>query len=130
MPPISLRGGNARDEYELPPPFDPEVDQVSDDYIERFHWGIHHLDPESWLHYLPELLLHALRQMPVGTSSAVDTFLFSLRPPDRDPPRFGLLSPEQRAVVADVLEVLGFSPESRYQDDALTALQEYWMDVR
>ena len=129
-PSISLRAGNALDEYREPPPFDLALDRCDAAYIERFHWGIHFLDPDSWLHYLPELLLHALREMSAGESSALDTFLFSLRPPDRDPPRFTRLSAEQHAVVVDVLEAIGFSPDSRYQEEALEALQEYWLDAR
>ena len=125
-PPMSLRGGDAIDGYDVAPAFDPDLDAPSADYLERHPCGIHHLDPDSWLHYLPVLLGHCLDEMESGTSTAVDTFLFSLRPPDRDPPRFARLSAGQRAVVVEVLEALGFSPSSRYQDDALTALQEYW----
>jgi hypothetical protein len=125
-PPLSLRGGNAIDDYEAPPPFDPVIDSPTNEYIESFHYGIHFLDPASWLHYLPILLHYSLSQMEAGPSAAVDTFLFSLRPPDRDSPRFGALSGDQVATVVAVLDVLGFSPGSQYQDDALQALQEYW----
>ena len=125
-PPLSLRGGNAIDDYEAPPPYDPALDRPTDEYIESFHYGIHFLDPASWLYYLPILLNYSLAQMEAGISAAVDTFLFSLRPPDRDPARFGTLSADQQAVVVAVLEALGFSPDSKYQDDALQALQEYW----
>ena len=128
-PTLSLRGGNALDDYATPPPYDATLDAPTDDYIEAFHWGIHHLDPDSWLYYLPILLTYSLSQMEDGTSEAVDTFLFSLLPPDRDPPRFSTLTPPQVAAVVSVLEALGFSPNSRYQDDALQALQEYWGDV-
>ncbi len=125
-PPLTLRAGNAIDSYEIAPEFDPELDRADGAYFESHHFGIHHLDPVSWLFYLPLLLKYSLLQMEAGVSSAVDTFLFSLRPPDRDPPRFGELSAEQKAVVVAVLEAIGYSSESRYQDEALTALQEYW----
>jgi len=128
-PALSLRGGNAIDDYDSPAPYDSVLDEPTPEYIESFHWGIHHLDPESWLYYLPVLLTYSLSQMEAGTSSAVDTFLFSLRPPDRDPPRFGTLTASQVGVVVSVLEALGFSPHSRYQDDALQALQEYWGEL-
>lgn len=128
-PSVSLRGGNALDDYETPPPYAPEVDRPDAAYIEAFHYGIHFLDPESWLYYLPILLTYSLGEMEAGTSNAVDTFLFSLRPPDRDPPRFGLLSRPQKKLVVEVLEKLGFSETSKFQDDALAALQEYWHDA-
>ncbi len=125
-PTISLRGGNALDSYDSPPAFDPELDAPTAEYIETHHWGIGFLDPESWRFYLPILLKFALAHLESRESAAVDTFLFSLRPPDRDPPRFATLTADQRLVVVAVLEALGFLPHSRYQDEALQALQEYW----
>ena len=124
-PPLSLRGGNALDDYESPPPYDAAIDDPTGEYIEAFHYGIHFLDADSWLYYLPILLSYSPSQMRSGRSSAVDTFLFSLRPPD-DPPRFSRLSAEQKAAVVAVLEMLGFSTGSQYQNEALQALQEYW----
>jgi len=126
LPEISLRGGNALDDYELPPPFDPDLDAVTDEYIEHFHFGIHFLDPASWRYYLPILLRYGLEQMESTTSSALDTFLFSLLPPDRDPPRFATLTAAQRDVVESFLELVGFAPASQYQDAALMALEQYW----
>ena len=128
-PAISLRGGNALDDYESPPAYDPTLDAVTGEYLEAYHFGIAFLDPASWRYYLPILLTYGLSQMEAGTSTALDTFLFSLRPPDRDPPRFSTLSQDQRAVVISFLELLGFSAESKYQDDSLMALQEYWGDL-
>lgn len=126
QPGLSLRGGNAVDDYAVPPAFDPDLDAPTDAYFEQFHFGIIYLDAESWRYYLPLLLTYALEQRTSKTSAALDSFLFSLRPPDQDPPRFATLSDEQTALVVEVLEVLGYAPESLYQPDALQALDEYW----
>ncbi len=65
------------DRYDAPPPFDPEVERVSDEYLERFAFdGLTHLDAASWGHYLPALIDYALRPVHIfrnyrrGTSEA------------------------------------------------------------
>ena len=80
-PPMSLRGGDALNSYEPAPAFDPVTDKVTPEYLEAHHWGIPHMDNQSWRFYLPHLLSHALRNISNPESSATDTFLFSLRPP-------------------------------------------------
>ena len=125
-PVMSLRGGSALDDYEIPPPFDPIVDEVTPAYLEAQYWGIHHLDSQSWLFYLPHLLAHALRNRSNSASGATGTFLFSLRPPDREPPRFGSLSDAQAKAVVAVLDTLAFADESAWRDEAIVALEEYW----
>ena len=57
----------------------------------------------------------------------VEAVVWTLRPPDRDPPRLGRLSAAQESVVVAVLEHLAFSPHSRSQDLALQVLEEYWI---
>jgi hypothetical protein len=56
-----------------------------------------------------------------------DALLWSLRPPDREPPRLGSLSAEQEAVVVAALDVLAFDPRSACQDLAMQVLEEYWV---
>lgn len=125
-PPMSLRAGSALDSYEVPPLFDPALDHATPEYLEAHFWGIPHLDHQSWRFYLPRLLGHALRNIANPASNATDAFLFSLRPPDRDPPRFGSLSgPEEQAVVA-VLDRLAFAEDSVWREPAMIALEEYW----
>jgi hypothetical protein len=52
-PPMSLRGGNDVDSYDLPAPFDPVADELTDGYIARYaYWALPHLDPDSWRHHL------------------------------------------------------------------------------
>ena len=106
-PLITLRGGDAVDSYASPPPYDPELDQPTDAYLERHAWGINYLDPASWRHYLPRLIDYALRHRADGPF-VVDSLLFSLRPPEREPPRFAVLTKEQEQVIVAFLEVLGF----------------------
>ncbi len=89
--------------------------------------GQHHLDPASWRYYLPILMRHGLdRFRGRAPSMSTDTLPFSLRPPDRDPPRFATLSPEQNAAVSQFLDLLAFDPRSMHTDDAMTAMEEYW----
>jgi hypothetical protein len=124
-PSITLRGGNAIDEYSPPPPFEPDVDAVTDKYLETYPWGVSYLDANSWKHYLPSLFEYALRHVDSG-SLVIEALLNSLRPPDRDPPRLASLSIEQEALVTQFLDVLAFSKESANQELACQVLEEWW----
>jgi hypothetical protein len=125
-PAMSLRGGNALDDYGTPPPFDADLDRPVAAYLEAHHWGIAHLDPSSWRHYLPLLLRYALLNLERADSMAVDALLSSLRPPDRDPPRLASLSLEQEQAVTAVLDALAFNEGSAWKDEAILVLEEYW----
>jgi hypothetical protein len=125
-PPMSLRGGNAVDGYDAPPPYDAALDAPTGEYLERHWWGIAHLDAASWRHYLPRFVEHALARFPDPASAATEAFLFSLRPPDRDPPRLGSLDGARERVVADFLEALAFASGSAWSADAMVALEEWW----
>lgn len=125
-PPLTLRGADAVDSRETAPPFDPALDAVDDAYLERYaYWGLPHLDPVSWRHYLPALMDHALRG---GDEShaATEALLFSLRPPDREPPRFGSLTSEQVGVVVAFLMTVAGDADSAHREGARLALREYW----
>jgi hypothetical protein len=124
-PAITLRGGNALDEYKEPQNFDPIVDTVSDSYFERYWWGIAHLDPPSWRYYLPHLIEYSLRRKQ-EYSMVIDALLTSLRPPDREPARLASLSSQQESVVSDFLDVMAFDDRSVHQALACTALEEWW----
>lgn len=124
-PSTSLRGGDALDDYKSPPPFDAQVDKATDEYIERYIWGLGYLDPRSWRHYLPILIEYAVRHAE-GGSDIGDALLTSLRPPDRDPPRLASLSVEQESVVVQLLDYLAFSEVSGYQEFAWQLLEEWW----
>lgn len=124
-PTITLRAGDAIDDYFEPQPFSPTEDRVSDAYLERHPCGVPHLDAASWRHYLPHLMEYALRHLERG-SNVVDALLESLRPPDREPPRLGSLSPLQEYVVVAFLDVLAFSDESAHRELACLLLEEWW----
>jgi hypothetical protein len=97
-PIISLRGGNAIDRYGAPPPYDPEVDTLTDDYLATYtFWGLGYLDAPSWRHYLPHLIAYTFRHITSLNTMAPEGLLASLRPPDREPPRLATLTPEQEA---------------------------------
>ena len=125
QPETTLRAGEALDEYREPPSFDATLDLVTDDYLERFLYGISYVDAASWRHYLPHFIKYALRHVEAG-SDVVDALLGTLRPPDRDPPRLASLTPKQEAVVARVLDLLAFAPESAHQELACQVLEEWW----
>jgi hypothetical protein len=130
-PPITLRGGNALDDYEKPPAFNPRLDEPTDTYLEQYaHYGLTYLDPPSWRHYLPRLIDYALRHYngpdtPAG-GLAIEGLMASLRPPDREPARFASLSPDQRALVTEFLTFLAFDERSGWQEEALELLVDYW----
>lgn len=127
IPPMTLRGGNAIDGYEFPPPFDPSVDEPTDTYLETYFWGVIYLDPVSWRHYLPRLIDYALRHISDRGSLVTESLLGSLRPPDWEPPRLAALSAAQEAVVVAFLDVLAFDNGSASQDFAMQVLEEYWV---
>ncbi len=124
-PPLTLRGGNALDEYKEPEAFDPAIDAESDKYFERYWWGVAHLDPRSWRYYVPHLIEYSLRRKDEH-SLVVDALLTSLRPPDRQPPRLASLSAGQESVVSAFLDVMAFDKKSVHQPLARTALEEWW----
>ena len=126
-PALSLRGGAALDVYDVPPPFDPTLDAPTEEYLERCCSGLMHVDADSWLYYLPLVLRLALARAALPGDALVEAVVWTLRPPDRDPPRLGRLGAAQEAAVVAVLEHLAFSPESRHQDLALQVLEEYWI---
>lgn len=130
IPTTTLRGGDAIDGYDSPPPYDPTIDEPTDAYLERYSFsGLTYLDATSWRHYLPRLIDYALRHIDRRTpgTMAIDGLLSSLRPPDREPPRLGSLSPEQEAVVVACLEALAFDERSAHQAFAMQVLEEYWI---
>jgi len=127
IPQMTLRGGNAVDSYDLPMPYDLADDAPTDAYLEANHWGLAHLDAASWRHYLPYLIDYALQHQSDVGSLVIEALLWSLRPPDRDPPRLGSLTPEQEAVVVAFLEALAFGDDSAHQAFAAQVLEEYWI---
>ena len=128
-PSTTLRSGNAIDGYEEPMPFDPVLDEPTDQYLERYaFWGVAYLDAESWRHYLPRLAAYGLRHVASDPHMVVDALLSSLRPPDRTPPRLASLSEEQEAVLREFLEEIAFGAEpNHYQDLAMQVLEEWWI---
>lgn len=125
-PSLSLRGASALDDHASPPPFDPEEDAPTSAYLEKHYWGLAHLDAGSWKYYLPVLCNHALSNIKNANSNAVGAFLQSLRPPDREPPRFASLSEDEKRAVVSLLDRLAFDDSSAWQQEAITALEEYW----
>lgn len=123
---MSLRAGNAIDDYAIPMPFEPEQDQVSDEYFENFHWGLSYLDPSSWRHYLPYLFQYSFRRIH-GDSFVIDSLLSSLRPPDRMPPRLDSLSAEQEKATRQAIEYLAFTKDSAHAEFACQVLEEWWL---
>src|SRR5262245_14117703 len=91
-PPLTLRGANAVDSYDLPMPFDAATDEPTDAYLEGFaFWGIGYLDARSWRHYLPRLIDYAFRRTD-DPAMVTEALVRSMRPPDRYPPRLGALT--------------------------------------
>ncbi len=125
LPSMSLRGGNAVDSFEAIPEFDDAIDIPSDIYLERYAWGIDHLNPESYRYYLPYFMDYALRHGQRG-SILIDCILQSLRPPDRVPARFATLSSEQEEAVCAFLEHMTLQDGPIWQSRARQVLEEYW----
>jgi hypothetical protein len=128
-PAMTLRGGDAVDSYQSPPPYDAALDQPTDEYIAAYtFWGLGYLDAASWRHYLPLLIAYTFRHIADPNTMAPEGLLNSLRPPDRDPPRLATLTPVQEAAIVAFLEALAFGENTGYyQDDALQILEEWWL---
>ena len=130
VPTITLRGGDALDSYDEPPPYDAALDEPNDAYLEAWAFNaLNFLDPQSWRHYLPRLIDYALRNIASNApgTMAIDGLLWSLRPPDRDPPRLGSLTPAQKEVVVAALDQLAFADDSVYRADAMQVMEEWWL---
>jgi hypothetical protein len=127
-PPLTLRGADAVDGYDRGVPFNPEEDNPTDAYLERFgFWGLGYLDAQSWRHYLPRLIDYAFR-CPNDPAMVTEALVRSLRPPDRYPPRLATLSPEQEEVVRVFLEQAALGDAIPHvQVEAQQALEEWWM---
>lgn len=127
-PPLTLRGANAVDSYDLPMAFDQAADEPTDAYLEGFaFWGLGYLDARSWRHYLPRLIDYAFRR-PDDPAMAVEALVRSLRPPDRYPPRLAALSAEQETVVRSFLEQVALGDAFAWvQAEAQQALEEWWL---
>ena len=127
LPQMTLRGGCAADSYAAIPEPDPELDKLTDAYLEKFtFWGLAYLDPASWRYYLPHLIEYAFRHMD-DPAMAVEGLLHNLRPPDRDPPRLASLTAEQEAIVLAFLEQVAFSEDSANRDFAMQVTEEWWI---
>ena len=127
-PPLTLRGGERVDSYDYPEPFDPDLDAPTDEYIERFAYhAMPFLDAHSWRHYLPRLIDHAFRRPDEPTGLVIFSLVYSLRPPDREPPRLATLTPDQESVITAFLEELTRDPAFEHaRDDAAQAIAEWW----
>ena len=127
-PPLTLRGANAVDSYDLPMAFDQTADEPTDAYLEGFaFWGLGHLDARSWRHYLPRLIDYAFRR-PDDPAMVVEALVRSLRPPDRYPARLAALSAEQEAVVRSFLEQVALGDAFPHvRAEAEQALEEWWL---
>lgn len=126
-PQKTLRGGNAEDSYDLPPPPDAELDRLSDAYLEAYtFWGLAFLDAASWRHYLSPLIDYTFLHMD-DPKMVVEGLLHNLRPPDREPPRLASLNAEQEAVIVALLEQLAFSDDSPNRDLAMQVMEEWWI---
>jgi len=127
-PPLTLRGANAVDSYDLPMPFDPAEDEPTDAYLEGFaFWGLGYLDARSWRHYLPRLIDYAFRR-PDDPAMVTEALVRSLRPPDRYPPRLGVLDAGQEGIVRSFLEHAALSDALPHvQAEAQQALEEWWL---
>jgi hypothetical protein len=127
-PPLTLRGGNALDSYDMPAPFDPAEDEPTDGYLERFaFWGLAFLDARSWRHYLPRLIDYAFRR-PDDPAMVTEALVQSLRPPDRYPPRLASLDVDQEGVIRSFLEQVALGDALPHvQVEAQQALEEWWL---
>ena len=127
VPAMTLRGGYAEDGYDIAPPYDPALDEPTDAYLETYtFWGLAYLDAASWRHYIPRLIAYAFRHMQ-DPAMAVEGLLHNLRPPDREPPRLGSLTPGQEAVIVEFLTEVAFSEDSANRDFAMQVLEEWWL---
>ena len=124
-PVITLRGGDCLDDHRDAPPFDPDLDAASDEYLESFYWGVGYLDAASWRHYLPILTDYAVRHFDSGTLVG-EALVTSLCAPDRNPPRLATLTHTQEEAVTHLLEFLAFTDGSGHQDSACRAIDEWW----
>ena len=125
-PPMSLRSGEDADSYRVPRPYSPDDAPTQALIGQLAFWALPHMDAQSWRHHLPNLIEYGLAHRSDPGDLAVEAILWSLRPPDRDPPRLGSLSDEQEAVIVAFLDVLAFDDASAFTDFAQQVMEEWW----
>jgi hypothetical protein len=128
-PPLTLRGADRVDSYDFPEPYDAELDEPTDAYIEQFAFhAMPFLDARSWRHYLPRLIHHVFRRPDEPTGLVVQAVVKSLCAPDREPPRLATLTANQEPVIVAFLEEIAVDPQyENNADDARQALLEWWV---
>ena len=77
VPAMTLRGGDALDEYRQAPVYDAGMDRVTDPYLERYCAGLPYLDAASWRHYLPSYAEYA--HSGIGRGPTLGSMRFSIR---------------------------------------------------
>jgi hypothetical protein len=125
---MTLRGGDARDSYGTLSPMDEKLDKICDEYLERYFWGCHHIDPDSWKHYLPGLIDYTLRHLSDGGSLVVGALLSTLRPGSADDPKISSLNHAQEVIICQFLDKLAFADGSAFQTDAQQVMEEFWVN--
>jgi hypothetical protein len=127
---LSLKRADEIDSHDTPTPEVVPTDwrNVSEPELEEHHWGLTHLDAESWRFYLPAFLAYSVRHLSDGDSLVIAACLSNLWPPDRKPSRFSTLIDSQRQTIVSVLELLAFDGESGFTTDACQVLEEYWIE--
>jgi len=123
IPPMTLRAGNAADNYMESSPFSADEDAITEDYLHKYRWGLGYLDTKSWRHYMPHLIEHSINHY-VSGSDVTDALLQNLRPPDRG--GFSALNPDQEQVIVKLLDLIAFAEASPHISAAQTALEEWW----
>lgn len=126
VPNISLRSGRAIDSRREEIEFDSKLDVPTNEYLEKNYDGICFLDQESWKYYVPILIEFTIKNYVSSSSMVIDSFISSLRPPDRVPPRFGALNEKQEIIIIEFLDKLAFDEQSNWKKEAMLALEEYW----
>lgn len=128
-PPLTLRGADRVDSYDFPEPYDAELDEPTDAYIEQFAFhAMPFLDARSWRHYLPRLMDHAFRRPDEPTGLVLQAVIRSLSAPDREPPRLMTLNADQEAIIIAFLEQIARDAAREFEAEAAgQALLDWWV---
>lgn len=127
IPPTTLRSADAINNYDEPIPYDPNLDEPTDEYIEHFtYWGQIYLDPASWKYYLPKWIDYIFHHEEDKASMVTEGVIYSLRPPDREPPRLASLNKDQEAVIVSFLKHVAASGTLEYNGEMAQRVLEEW----
>ena len=124
-PTMTLRSGNNIDNRRSSLPFNPEEDNDSGSYLNKYACGLTYLDFSSWEYYAPIFMKHILINYPEDYDVASVSFLKTIEARPYNINRINMLSMLQKKTILIFLHLLLRLKHSYYVVDLI----DDWKDM-